>query len=96
MVSKEFQIRAIDRAHVEQKEGKSIIELIREGKFFGESLLKEEEMLLQSEMKMERERHPHRFENSDDGDEPDEEGTLIEINGEWLPEFDKRGLGINY
>mgnify|MGYP001592954875 CR=1 FL=1 len=52
----EFEIRDIDRADIEKKTGKSIMQLIKEGVDVDERLLKEVEEELALEMKLKKER----------------------------------------
>ncbi len=81
----EFEIRDIDRANLEQKEGMSIEEMIKKGIHVSEGLLKEHEFDLQSERK-----------KSPPEEKPEYDGTLVEVDGEYMPEFDEDGLEIDY
>ena len=85
MVSAEFETRAIDRAHLEQKEGMSIGEMIEKGIYVSDTLLTESEFDLQSEKK-----------KTPSQEKPEYDGTLIEVDGELKPEFDEDGLSIDY
>ena len=81
----EFEIRDMDRANLEQKEGMSIGEMIEKGIHVPEELLKEHEIDLQSE----RKKAPPK-------EKPEYDGTLVEVDGEDMPEFDEDGLSIDY
>lgn len=92
MVSAEYEIRAFDRARIVAKEGKSIMELIKEGRKFNFNLLKEFEQEVSKDIQ--RAKEEETFESNEDKSEYD--GTLVNIDGEWKPEFDEDGYSINY
>ncbi len=73
----DFEVRDLDRYHLERKEGKSIMQMIREGKDISEELLKEDELNLQLERKIKAERtHSTNQSNSNDNMIYDEEGKI--------------------
>lgn len=96
---KEFEIRDLDRQALESKEGKSIEELLREGKEINENLLKEHELDILSEMKRKKDLGNKENLNSA-GQEIDFENEVypddMTFDSKDRPEFDESGLSIDY